>query len=149
MIHLSKLSYFRRPNVRKYSKITQDKIRNMIMNYCKNIDVKFVFATFKVGRILRKKDIIPEHLVSFIYEFKCAGCSAGHTGETYRHLQRRIHEHLKSDRKSHIYKHLITSEKCENLPNVKIFFKILNFASLRYELKLKEGYTISTSTNLN
>ena len=41
-----------------------------------------------------------------VYQFKCAGCSACYIGETTRHLSSRIVEHLKTDKNSHIYKHL-------------------------------------------
>ena len=52
---------------------------------------------------------------------------------------------LNLTKKLHICKHLITSEKSKNLPNVKNSFKILDSASTRYELKLKEDYYIYLS----
>ena len=62
--------------------------------------------------------------------------NACYIGETNRHFATRIHEHLASDKHSHIFKHLrgsLCSEDC---------FKILDSASTRLQLKIKEAMHI-------
>ena len=76
-----------------------------------------------------------------IYKFCCAGCNACHIGETTRHISTRIQEHLRSDKQSHIYKHLHDDENCFNTINSHCF-TILDTASTKWQLKLKEGLYI-------
>ena len=45
-----------------------------------------------------------------VYKFSCASCNACYIGEASRHFSTRVHEHLSSDRSSHVYKHLQSSE---------------------------------------
>ena len=77
-----------------------------------------------------------------LHQFKCASFNASYVGETTRHLTTRIKEHLKSDKSSHIYKHLQESPHCKSLVNEDCF-SILDNADTKYKLKLKEGLHIS------
>ena len=44
-----------------------------------------------------------------VYKFSCASCNACYIGEASRHFSTRVHEHMSSDRSSHVYKHLQSS----------------------------------------
>ena len=44
----------------------------------------------------------------------CASCNACYKGETTKHLTTRIKEHLWSDKRSHIYKHLCLCRSCKH-----------------------------------
>ena len=52
-----------------------------------NIDIKFVFSTFKVKQLFIVKDFVPQGLRSHVvYKFTYAGCNANYIGETTRHV---------------------------------------------------------------
>ena len=68
-------------------------------------------------------------------------CNACYVGETNRHFSTRVHEHMSSDRSSHVYNHLLASESCCTSCNLDCF-KILDSAPTRYQVKLKESMYI-------
>ena len=87
-------------------------------------------------------DPIPAGLRSrVIYKFSCAGCNACYIGQTNRHFATGIREHLASDKHSHIFKHLRGSENCRSRCSEDCF-KILDSASTRFQLKIKEAMHI-------
>ena len=57
------------------------------------------------------------------------------------HFATRIREHLASDKHSHIFKHLRGSENCRSRCSEDCF-KILDSASTRFQLKIKEAMHI-------
>ena len=61
--------------------------------------------------------------------------------KTSRHFSTRVHEHLSSDRSSHVYKHLQASESCRTSCNLDCF-TILDSAPIKYQVKLKESMYI-------
>ena len=63
-------------------------------------------------------------------------------GETARHLSTRVHEHLFTDKKSSIFKHLKQNDVCRAECNVDCFI-ILDTAATKYQLKIKESLLIS------
>ena len=68
--------------------------------YCKGIDIRIVFTSYKLKNMFGVKDSVPNALRSrVVYKFTCAFC---HVGETTQHFATRVHEHLHSDRNSHI-----------------------------------------------
>ena len=88
------------------------------------------------------KDPIPKGLRSLVvYKFTCSSCGACYVGETSRHFSTRINEHLKTDKASHVYKHLMSCEggrqKCT--PDC---FSILDQAANISQLKIKEAIHI-------
>ena len=88
------------------------------------------------------KDPIPKFLKSFVvYKFVCPGCNACYIGETTRHLSTRIKEHLETDKKSHIFAHLVNNETCKAL-STENCFEIIDSASFPFRLKLKEAMHI-------
>ena len=88
------------------------------------------------------KDNLPNALKSnVVYKFSCASCNASYIGETTRHLTTRIKEHLSSDKKSHIFKHLEMSGDCKRACSEDCF-SILDHAPTEYQLKIKEALHI-------
>ena len=70
-------------------------------------------------------------------------------GKTCRHFKSRIEEHIKKDNKSHIFKHLHSSETCFDSYN-SLCFKIIDKANSKFDLKIKEALHINwRKPNLN
>ena len=110
--------------------------------YCKSTNIKILFSQFKVGDLFSVKESVPKYLRSFIvYRFICPDNNASY-GETTRHLTMRIKEHLETDSKSHILKHLSTNRHCKKLCDTECF-EIIDSASSSYRLILKEATHIA------
>ena len=62
-------------------------------------------------------------------------------GETTNHNSIRTHEHLYTDKKSSVYKHLQNHIICKNACTEECF-SILDKAPTDYQLKIKEGLLI-------
>ena len=76
--------------------------------FCKNSNINIVFSPFKTGDLFSSKDCLPSGLKSFVvYKFVCARCQSCYIDETKHHLPTRINEHLVTDKKPHIFKHLL------------------------------------------
>ena len=100
------------------------------------------FSSFKVGSLFTVRDPIPNGLRScVVYKFSCAGCTSCYVGETTRHFNTRVREHLKTERASHIFKHLKTSPACRSACS-RDNFAIIDQASTRFALKIKEALHI-------
>ena len=108
---------------------------------CKDqVSVNLVFIPYKIGSMFSTKDKIPSFLKSMVvYKFVCASCNACYVGETARHLPTRIKEHLKTDKKSHIYQHLSSNQNCFNCGTDD---SILDYASTKNQLEIKEALFI-------
>ena len=101
--------------------------------YCNNTNIKIFFSSIKVGDLYSVEESVPKYLRPFfVYRFTCPSCNASYVGEATRHLTMRIKEHLETDSKSHIFKHLNTKELCDNE-----CFEIIGSATFSYKLKLK------------
>ena len=73
-----------------FSDLTQTKLNSIISKYCKYVQIKAVFNSFKISCLFSVKDSIPSLLKSrVVYQFKCASCNAG---ETSRHFQTHSHD---------------------------------------------------------
>ena len=91
------------------------------------------------------KDPIPKFLKSFVvYKFVCPGRNACYIGETTRHLSTRIKEHLETDKKSHVFAHLVNNETCKALI-IENCFEIIDSASTPFKGYLR--YKTITSQN--
>ena len=101
----------------------------------------------KLSSFFSCKDTLPKSLQSYVvYQFTCAGCKACYVGETKRHLNTRIEEHLGKDKKSHIYSHLQENPQCQENVNFDCF-EITDHASY-FRLQIKEPmYLIGKKTN--
>ena len=104
--------------------------------------MKIVLSSFKIRSLFGVKDSIPQGLRSLVvYKFTCSSCGACYVEETFRYLSTRINEHLKTDKASHLYKHLMSSEggrqKCT--PDC---FSIIDKSTNISQLKIKEAFHI-------
>ena len=137
------ISYYKLPYIGNLSTEIKQKVIKYCKYYCKSTNIKIVFSSFKVGDLFSVKESVPKYLRSFVvYRFTCPGCNASYIGETTRHLTTRIKEHLETDSKSHIFKHLDTNRKCNKLCNAECF-EIIDSATSSYRLKLKEAMYIT------
>ena len=77
---------------------------------------------------------------SVVYTFTCANCNVSYVGETYRHFNVRIKEHLTS-RSSNIFLHLKRNEICKSSCDESCF-KVINSDNSRFWLKIKAALHI-------
>ena len=135
--------YFKLPYVGDFFTVTRKKLKHLLDVFCKDIDIRIVFSSFKIKNFFSFKDPIPDALKSLVvYQFTCAGCNSRYIGETSRHFATRVKEHLSTDKNSHVYKHLNGSPSCKRKCSVDCF-KIVDSANSRHCLKLKEAIYIS------
>ena len=129
------IRYFKLPHIGMFSDLTQTKLNSIISKYYKNVQVKLVFNSFKIRCFFSVKDSIPSLLKSRVfYQFKCESCNACYIWETSSHFQTRVFEHIRKDENSHDYKH--------NHNYTTDCFSILDTATSKFQLKLKEGLYI-------
>ena len=90
-------------------------MRIFAKKYCKNLNIKLAFSSFKIKNLITAKDSVPKSLPScIVYSFTCAGCNSVYIGETSRRLSTLVCEHLFTDKNSHIFKHLKSSSSCKD-----------------------------------
>ena len=77
-----------------------------------------------------------------VYKFTYAGCSSSYIGETCRHSETRIEEHIKKDNKCHICKYLHSTATWFDSNN-SLCFKIIDKANSKFELRIKETLHIN------
>ena len=71
------------------------------------------------------------------------------TNPMKQHFSTRVREHLSSDKSSHIFKHLQSSERCRQSCSADCF-EILDSAPTKFQLKFKEAMHINwEKPNLN
>ena len=100
--------------------------------------MNIVFSPFKTGDSFSSKDCLLSDLKSFVvYKLVCPGCQSCDIGETKRNLPTWINEHLATDKKAHIFKHLIENSTWKSLCNENCFASI-DSASSSFMLKLKQ-----------
>ena len=108
-----KTLHYSLPYIGHFSHVTKKKLRHICERFCKDIDIKIAFSPLKLSSFFSCKDTLPKSLQSYVvYQFTCAGCKAYYIGETKRHLNISIEEHLEKYKKSHIFIH--TSKKIHN-----------------------------------
>ena len=127
----------------KASLILSQKFRNL-RNFAKGFVKKILTLSWF---LIHSKSKIDFHdWKSFLlYKFTCASCSSSYIGETFRHCKTRIEEHIKKDNKSHIFKHLHSSETCFDSYN-SLCFKIIDNASSKFDVKIKEALHVNIFT---
>ena len=137
------VSYYKLPYIGNLSTEIKQKIIKHCKHYCKSTNIKIVFSPFKVGDLFSVKESVPKYLRSFVvYRFTCPGCSTSYIGKTTCHLTTRIKEHLETDSKSYIIKHLSSNKNCKELCDIECF-EIIDSATSSYRLKLKEAMHIT------
>ena len=68
--------YFKLPFL-SISSFTQRKVRMLAKKYCKNLNIKLAFTSFKVRNLISVKDCVPRSLRSCVVNlFTCAGCNS-------------------------------------------------------------------------
>ena len=95
-------------------------------------------TSFKVADMFNVKE--PKKSLA-VYKFVFLNCNACYIGVKTRHLSARIKEHLETDKKSHIFAHLVNDETCKTL-STDNFFEMINSASTPFRLKVKEAMHI-------
>ena len=102
--------------------------------YCKSLNIKIALTSFKVTNMFNVKESIPKSPKFFVvYKFVCPGCNARYIGEITRHLSTRIKEQLGTDKKCHIFEHLVNNETCKTL-STKNSFETTDSASTPFTL---------------
>ena len=131
------------PYLGRFSTVAQSKIRRLVNRYCHDLDIRLAFTTFKLRNLSSVKDSVPRELRSrVIYKFTCASCNACYIGETGRRFFTRVRENLSSDKSSHIFKHLLSSDLCRQSCSADCF-EILDSAPTKFQLKLKEAMQLN------
>ena len=121
--------YYKLPHIGHISTDVKRKIYRFCKFYCKSLSIKIVLTPFKVADMFNVKDRIPKSMKSFVvYNFLCPGCNSCYIGEKTRYLSTRIKEYLETDKKSHIFIHLVNKENCKAL-STENCFEIINSTS--------------------
>ena len=145
-----KTLHYSLPYIGHFSQVTKTKLKHICERFCTDIDINIAFWPLKLSRFFSCKETLSKSLQSYVvYQFTCAGCKACYIGETKRHLNTRIEEHLGKDKKSHIYSHLQENSQCQERVNYDCF-EIIDRASSYFRLQIKEAMHISwKKTELN
>ena len=109
----SECRYYKLPYIGKLSseiKTKLSKLSNIVGKYCKQgTEVRLIFTSNEIGSYFRLKDSFPREMLSkIVYKFVFAGCNDCYIGETTKRYIDRAREHLYTDRKSSVYKHIPT-----------------------------------------
>ena len=71
------MHYFKIPYVGHFSGVAQQRERKLINRFCKLIEIKFVYSTFKIKNFFNVKDRFRDKLrVRIVYQFSWASCNA-------------------------------------------------------------------------
>ena len=130
LLESSKKSFYKLTYIGNFSILIKKKLDNIVLKYCKpNTNIELAFSSFKISSLLSLKDRVPLDLRSYVvYKFVFGSCKAHYIGRTKRQSSTKIKEHLETDKKSHVYKHLNESQKCKALSNSDCF-SILDYAT--------------------
>ena len=134
------IRYFKLPYLGNLSLTCQRKIEKICQKFCKNVDVRIVFQTCKLKEFFSTKDKLMLKS-KVVYKFCCARCNSCYVGYTKRHYNTRVHEHLFTDKLSHVYKHLESNAECREKCNESCF-EILDRGNTEYDLKIRESLHI-------
>ena len=134
------VSYLKLPFIGTYSKFVQNKVQHLCKQFCKNTNVKLVFSSQKLASFFSTKDKMPIALRSnVVYKFTCACCNARYVGETTRHYNVRVNEHLhKKSNPSSVFIHLEADKKCRDACDSSCF-EIIDKDITSFRLKVKEA----------
>ena len=97
--------YYGLPYIKECSRVVSTGVER-INKLLRNTRIVPYFKTFKTQHFFHNKDkLSPNVSSSLVYKFQCEQCDACYIGETRRHLQTRITEHMKGNPPSEISKH--------------------------------------------
>ena len=127
------------PFIGPYSKVVRDKITELCRKLRNDTRIKLVFNSIKVSSFFSTKDKISRALRSqVVYQFTCASCNASYVGQTTRHFDTRVHEHLnKKSQPSSVFKHLNENHECR-VKCDESCFKVIDSDSSPFRLQIKE-----------
>ena len=132
--------YYNLPYIGSFLNNTEKKIKELSQKFYKNSNKNIVFSPFKTGDLFWNKVCLTNGLKSFVvYKFICAVCQSWGIVETKTHLPTGINEHLVTDKKSQIFKHLLENSACKILCDENCL-AIKDSASFCFRLKLKEAF---------
>ena len=142
--YFKNVHYFKLPYIGNISHHVKNKFSKLCKEFCtENFNINSVFTSFKIKNYFSYKDLIPDDLISFlVHKFTCACCSSGYIGETCHHFNTRIEEHIKKDKKSHIFKHLHSTATFFDFHN-SLSFKIIDKDNSKFDFKIKEALHIN------
>ena len=119
------------------------KEKSFSKDFAKKLTFNIALILFNIASLLSSKERIPNALRYFVvYKLTCAGCQSYYIGETKRHLAARIKDHLVTDKKSHIMKHVLDNKICKCLCDEDCF-QVIDYASSLFRLKVKEALHIN------
>ena len=100
--------FFKLPYIGDFSKLTQINLKQISEKYCRGLPpFKVIFTSQKIGSFFSTKQrLATGQTPNVIYKFSCAGCNSCYVGETTRLFHKRAFEHLSTDKKSVVYRHL-------------------------------------------
>ena len=132
--------FIKLPYIGSHSDAVQNKIKELSVQLCKDINIKLVFTTKKISSFFSTKDVIPSALRSHVvYNFTCASCNASYVGQTTRHFNVRVNEHLnKKSNPSGVFKHLEDDRDCRQACD-KSCFKVIDSDQSSFRLQIKEA----------
>jgi len=135
-----KIFFIKLPYIGNHSDAVQNKIKELSAQLCKGINIKLVFTTKKISSFFSTKDVNPSVLRSHVvYHFTCASCNASYVGQTTRHFNVRVNEHLnKKSTPSGIFKHLGENSGCRQACD-KSCFKVIDSDQSSFRLQIKEA----------
>ena len=109
-------TYLKLPYTGAISVRTKKNICELCKRFYEKTDINIVLTPFKTGSLFSCKDRSPHALRSFVvYKSTRAGCQSCYIGKTRCHLATRVKEHVVTDKKSHIMKHLPENKTCKSL----------------------------------
>ena len=132
--------FIKLPYIGNHSDAVQNKIKELSAQLCKGINIKLVFTTKKISSFFSTKDVNPSVLRSrVVYHFTCASCNASYVGQTTRHFNVRVNEHLnKKSNPSGVFKHLGENSGCRQACD-KSCFKVIDSDQSSFRLQIKEA----------
>jgi len=75
--------FFKLPSIGPFSLLAQRKIKTIAKKYCKYLDIRLAFSSYKLSNMFSVRDSIPSALrCQVVYKFTCAGCYTRYVGET-------------------------------------------------------------------
>ena len=133
--------YFKLPYLGKSSTQLKSKLSSICSKYNIKSKVRLAFVSFKLNNMLSAKDkhVLKSHVV---YRFDCGACNDSYVGYTTRHYTTRIREHLFTDKKSHVYKHIHNNQLCQSSSN-ESNFSLIDAANTEYQLRIREAIHIN------
>ena len=141
----SNCHFYKLPYIGYHSSYTRSQISSIRNKYCKDLSVKIIFSPSKLSTMFSPKDFVPDSLKSrVVYQFTCASCGARYIGETNRHFNTRVNEHLfRFGTKIPTFLNISVLLKVFGISQCDIScFKILDHASTDSQLKIKESFHI-------